>query len=57
MNLRSKRFLLMCVYTAIYGAVIFVKSELAAVITPYAYGLAGAYIIGESWRPTDVDSP
>ncbi len=57
MNLRSKRFLLMCVYTVIFGVVVFVKPDIVATITPYAYGLAGAYIIGESWRPTDGNSP
>ncbi len=53
MKLKSKRFLLMCVYTALYCVVLFILPELAGSITPYTYGLAGAYIIGESWKPTE----
>jgi len=53
MKLRSKRFLLMCVYTVLYAGVLFFVPEMAGTITPYAYGLSYAYIIGESWKPTE----
>ena len=51
LNMASKRFALMCLYTVIYAYLLLCRADLAIIVTPYAYGLAGAYIIGESWRP------
>lgn len=56
LSLTSKRFALMCAYTLLYGALLVFRPDLAVTVTPYAYGLAGAYIIGESWRPAGGSS-
>ena len=53
-NLQSKRFLLVAVMTAGYLALLVFVPEVAAPLTPYAYGLIAAYCGFESWKPTGV---
>jgi len=53
-NIASKRFLVVGVMTLAYLALLVFAPEVAAPLTPYAYGLVAAYCGFESWKPTGV---